>query len=83
MIVSRSFHLCDLGLIPKIRMCAEICQSQSDSEGFSLGTPVFLPLQIGRQDLCREMIKHWPLAHWKLTLNEEFVVVVVVVSVVV
>ena len=30
----------------RVRMWAEIYRSQSDSEGFSLGTPVFLPLQI-------------------------------------
>ena len=30
----------------RVRTWAEICWSQSDSEGFSPGTPVFLPLQI-------------------------------------
>ena len=44
----------------RVRTWAEICRSQSDSEGFSLGTPVFLPLQIrlSRQDLSGRAIKH-------------------------
>ena len=43
-VISRASHLYDLGLTPGLRTWAEICQSQFDSEGFSLGTPVFLPL---------------------------------------
>ena len=44
----------------RARTWAEICWSQSDSEGFSPGTPVFLPLQIrlSRQNLSRRAIKH-------------------------
>ena len=44
----------------RVRTWAEICRSQSDSQGFSPGTPVFLPLQIrlSRQDLSRRSIKH-------------------------
>mgnify|MGYP001796131330 CR=1 FL=1 len=46
MVISHAIHLNDLGLFPRLRMWAEICQSQSDFEGFSLGTLVFLALQI-------------------------------------
>ena len=44
----------------RVRTWAEICWSQSDSEGFSPGTPVFIPQQIrlSRQDLSRRAIKH-------------------------
>ena len=44
----------------QLRMWAEICRSQSDSEGFSPSNPVFLPLQIRlpRQDLSHRTIKH-------------------------
>ena len=46
-VISRAFHLYDpAGSIPRLGTWAEICRSQSDSEGFSPGTPVFLPLQI-------------------------------------
>ena len=67
----------------RVRTCAEICRSQSDSEGFSLGTPVFLPVQIrlSRQDLSRRAIKHKPLARkngqplpLQLTLNKVFII---------
>ena len=48
------------------RLCtwAVICRSQSDSEGYSRSTPIFLPLQIwlARQDLSRRASKHYPLA---------------------
>ena len=54
MVISRVLHLYDPGSNPRL------CRSQSDSEGFSPGTPVFLPLQIrlSRQDLSRLAIKH-------------------------
>ena len=50
----------DPGSSPGLRTWAEIYRSQSDSEGFSPGTPVFLPPQIrlSRQDLSRQAIKH-------------------------
>ena len=43
----------------------EICRSQFDFEGFAVGTPVFLPLQIrlSGQDLSRRAIKCQPLAN--------------------
>ena len=55
-----ALHLYDPGSIPGLRMWAEICRSQSESEGFSPGTLVFLPLQIrlSFQDLSRSAIKH-------------------------
>ena len=45
-------------LRPGIDKWAEVFRSQSDSEGFSPGSPVFLPLQIrlSRQDLSRRAI---------------------------
>ena len=48
----------------RVRTWAEICQSQSNSEGFSPGTRIFFPLQIrfSRQDLSRRAFKHYPLA---------------------
>ena len=59
-VISHAVHLYDPGLIPRLREWAEICRSLFDSEGFSPGTPVFLPLQIrlSRQDLSRRAIKH-------------------------
>ena len=53
-VISRTSHQ------DRVRTWAEICRSQSDSEGFSPGTPVFLPLQIrlSRQDLSRRAIKY-------------------------
>ena len=45
-VISCASHLYDPELSPWLCTWAEICQSQSDSEGFSRGTPVFLPLQI-------------------------------------
>ena len=45
MVIRRAFHLYDPGSIPGLRMWAEICRSQSNSEGFSPGTPIFLPMK--------------------------------------
>ena len=42
-VITRASHLYDPGSPPGVRMWAEICPSLSDSEGFSPGTPVFLP----------------------------------------
>ena len=58
-VISRAFHLYDLGSSLRLCMEADICLSQSDSVGFSLGTPVFLPLQILLlyQDLNRRAVK--------------------------
>ena len=44
-VIIRASHLYDPGSNPVLRTWAEICQSQSGSEGFSPGTPVFLPRQ--------------------------------------
>ena len=59
-IISHASHLYYPGLNPGLRTWAEICRSQSDSEGFSPGTPVFLPLQIrlSHQHLSHRAIKH-------------------------
>ena len=59
-VISRASHLYDPSSIPGLRMLAEIFWSQSDSESFSPGTPVFLPqqIQLSRQDLSRRAIKH-------------------------
>ena len=59
-VISRASHLYDPESNPGLRTWAEICRSQSDSEGFSPGTPVFLPLQIrlSCQDLSRRAIQH-------------------------
>ena len=53
-------HFYDPGSNPGLRTLAEICLSQSDADGFSPDTLVFLPLQIqlSRQDLSRQAIKH-------------------------
>ena len=59
-VISRTSHLWDPGSSPAgLRTWAEICRSQSDFEGFSPGTPVFLSLQIrlSRHDLSRRAIK--------------------------
>ena len=42
-VIIRAFHLYDPGSNPGLCMSAEICRSQSDFEGFSPRTPVFLP----------------------------------------
>ena len=42
MVIIRASHLYDPGWNPGFRTWAEICRSQSDFEGFSPGTPVFL-----------------------------------------
>ena len=42
-VIIRASHLYNSGSNPGLRMWAEICRSQSDFKGFSLGTPVFLP----------------------------------------
>ena len=59
-VITRAYHPYDPGSTPGLSTWAEICQSQSDSKGFSLGTPVFLPLQIRlfRQDPSHRAIKH-------------------------
>ena len=46
-VINPAFHLCDPGstLSPKVVHGLSFSQSQSDYEGFSLGTPVFLPRQ--------------------------------------
>ena len=45
-VINRASHLCDHGSILARVACGLSCsRSQSDSEGFSLGTPVFLPPQ--------------------------------------
>ena len=58
------FHLYDPGSISRLRTWDETCRSQSDSESFSPGTPVFLPrppqIRLSRQDLIRRTIKHTP-----------------------
>ena len=41
-VIIHASHLYDPGSNPGLRMLAEICRSQSDFEGFSPGTPVFL-----------------------------------------
>ena len=53
-------RLYDPGSIPRLRMWAEMCGDLNDSEGFSLGTPVFLALQsrLSLQYLRRRTIKH-------------------------
>ena len=85
MVISRAFHLYDPGWNPRLRTQAEISRSQSDSEDFSPGTPVFLTLQIrlSRQDLSRRAFKHQPVARKngqplpsKLTLNKVLVLFV-------
>ena len=42
-VIIRTSHLYDPGSNPGLGMWAEFCWSQSDFEGFSPGTPVFLP----------------------------------------
>ena len=42
-VITRASHLYNPGSTPGVRMWAEICPSLSESEGFSMGTPVFLP----------------------------------------
>ena len=58
-VTSRIFPLYDLRSNPGLRTWAEICRSQSDSEGFCPGTPAFLPLQIRflHQDPSRRAIE--------------------------
>ena len=46
MVISRTPNLYDSGSSPGLRTWAEIYRPQSDSQDFSLGTPVVLPLQI-------------------------------------
>ena len=60
LLIFRAFDLYDPGSTPSFRKWAKICQSQSDSEGFSPGTLVFLPLKIrlSREDLSHRAIKH-------------------------
>ena len=46
MVINRASHLCDLGSTMARIVCGlSFSRSQSDSEGFSPGTPVFLPPQ--------------------------------------
>ena len=70
--------------IPRLRIWAENCRSLYPSEGFSLGTPIFLSRSLPNfdfalQDLSRRAIKHQPLARKngqplssQLTLNKVF-----------
>ena len=46
-VINRASHLCDPGstLSPEVICGLSFSRSQSDSEGFSPGTPVFLPHQ--------------------------------------
>ena len=44
-VISCASHIYDPGSSPGLRTWAEICRFQSDAEGFSPGTTVFLPLQ--------------------------------------
>ena len=43
MVIIHTSYLYDSGLNPGLCMWPELCRSQSDLEGFSPGTPVFLP----------------------------------------
>ena len=46
MVINRASHLCDPGSTLAWVVCGlSFTRSQSDSEGFSLGTPVLLPPQ--------------------------------------
>ena len=59
-VISRASHLYVLGLSSGLHTWAEIGRSQSGAKGFSPVTLVFLAqqIQLSRQDLSRQAIKH-------------------------
>ena len=60
-VINRTSHLCDpVQLWPRVIRGLSFSRSQPDSEGFSPGTPVFLPPQIDSQSVTSGWVSGAP-----------------------